>query len=129
TIGLLVTNHFWIELLEIAKFAGFDFIIIDLEHINHGDALVADACRLGRLTDFPILIRPARTDTESVRLAMDLGPCGLMLPMIESAAQLDQVRDGIWMPPRGLRRPGGHGNWWVSDFNYETWKKEVEDNF
>ena len=129
TLGCLVTNHFWIEFLEIAKYAGFDFVIIDLEHHNHGDTVVSDACRLGRMTDFPVLIRPARTDAESVRLAMDLGPCGLMLPMIESTEQLDGVRDGIWMPPRGQRRPGGHGNWWVSDFNYKTWKSEVEDNF
>jgi 2-keto-3-deoxy-L-rhamnonate aldolase RhmA len=129
TIGILVTNHFWLELLEISRYAGLDYIIIDLEHVNHGDILVADACRMGRMLDFPVIIRPARTDRESVRLAMDLGPCGLMLPMVQNTAQLDEVRDGIWMPPRGQRRPGGHGNWWVEDFNYSTWKEQVEDNF
>jgi 2-keto-3-deoxy-L-rhamnonate aldolase RhmA len=33
------------------------------------------------------------------------------------------------MPPRGERRPGGHGNWWVSDFNYASWKEQVEERF
>ena len=59
---------------------------------------------------------------------MDLGPCGLLLPMVESAEQLDGVRDGIYMPPRGKRRPGGAGNHWVTEFNYETFKAQVEDH-
>jgi len=33
------------------------------------------------------------------------------------------------MPPRGERRPGGPGNYWVPDFQYDTWKREVEDDF
>jgi len=129
TLGIIITNHLWLELLEIVLFAGFDYVIIDLEHVDHGEVLVADACRIGRLTDFPILVRPPRTDGETIRMAMDLGPCGLLLPMIESVEQLNEIQSGLWMPPRGERRPGGHGNWWVADYNYETWKAEVEDNF
>ncbi len=128
-LGMIITNHLWLELMEIAVYAGLDYVIIDKEHIEHDDTLIADACRIGRMLDFAVLIRPARTDAESVRLAMDLGACGLMLPMIESAAQLDTVRDGIWMPPRGQRRPGGHGNWWVNDYNYSSFKSQVEDDF
>ena len=33
------------------------------------------------------------------------------------------------MPPCGRRRPGGPGNAWVSNVQYETWRKEVEDDF
>jgi 2-keto-3-deoxy-L-rhamnonate aldolase RhmA len=129
TIGIIITHHLWLELIEVAQFAGLDYVIIDAEHINHGDALIADACRIGRMTDFPVLIRPPRTDAESVRLAADLGPCGLLLPMIETAGQLDEVRDGLWMPPRGQRRPGGHANWWTPDFQYESMRRNLEDDF
>jgi 2-keto-3-deoxy-L-rhamnonate aldolase RhmA len=94
TLGLMVTQHLWLELIEIARFAGFDYLIIDLEHINHGDVLVADACRLGRLANFPILVRPPCSDAEHVRLAMDLGPCGLLLPMVESVAQVEDIQKG-----------------------------------
>ena len=38
------------------------------------------------------------------------------------------IRDAVYLKPRGRRRPGGRGNYWVSDFNYETWKSEVEDD-
>ena len=128
TVGILATYHFWMEILEIAINAGMDYLIIDLEHKTHGAELVADACNYARRVDFPVMIRPARTDRESVRLALDLGPCGLMLPMIETPAQLDEARAGIYMPPRGERRPGGQGNRWVTDFNYETFKATVEDD-
>ena len=39
------------------------------------------------------------------------------------------MRGSIYMPPRGRRRPGGAGNYWVPDFNYDTFKREVEDDF
>lgn len=129
TIGIIVTHHLWLEMLEVAQFAGLDYIIVDLEHVSHGDTLVTDACRMGRMLDFPVIVRPPCTEPETVRLAMDLGPCGLLLPMMQSVEQLNRACEGIWMPPRGQRRPGGHGNWWVEDFNYTTWKREVEDNF
>ncbi|MDP7397516.1 MAG: aldolase/citrate lyase family protein [Lentisphaeria bacterium] len=128
TIGLLATFHLWVELVESAIAQGYDYLIADLEHKDHGHALVADICAIGRMTDFPILVRPQKTDVDSIRTAMDLGPCGLLLPMIEDAAMLDEVQQGIYLPPRGNRRPGGSGNMWVSDFYYDNWKTEVEDD-
>ena len=35
----------------------------------------------------------------------------------------------IQMPPRGNRRPGGMGNYWMRDVHHETWKKNFEDHF
>jgi 2-keto-3-deoxy-L-rhamnonate aldolase RhmA len=128
TIGLLATFQLWVELVESAIAQGYDYLIADLEHKDHGHALVADICATGRMADFPIFIRPQKTDVNSIRTVMDLGPCGLLLPMIEDAAMLDEVQQGIYMPPRGNRRPGGSGNMWVSDFHYENWKTEVEDD-
>lgn len=127
-LGILVTNHLWNELIEIAMVAGLDYVIIDREHFAHDVTSVADACRLGRLANFPVLLRPARTDEASIREAMDLGPCGLLLPMVESAEQLDEVQRGALLPPRGGRRPGGPGNRWLKQFNYEDFQLGVEEH-
>ena len=127
-LGIMVVDHLWLELIEVAINAGLDYLIVDTEHQSRNGEFVADVCRLGRMAHFPVLLRPQRTDTESIGLAMDLGPCGLLLPMVESAEQLDGVRDGIYMPPRGKRRPGGAGNRWVTKFNYEAFKAEIEDH-
>ena len=61
-----------------------------------------------------VLIRVVDASSYSlVRRAIDLGCCGLLLPTVETVEALDIVRDSIWMPPRGKRRPGGWGNNWV----------------
>jgi hypothetical protein len=41
---------------------------------------------------------------------------------------MDMVREAAWLPPRGNRRPGGPGNRWVREFNYEAFKTGVEDH-
>ncbi|MFP6643585.1 MAG: aldolase/citrate lyase family protein [Candidatus Latescibacterota bacterium] len=106
TTGVLATDLLWPQLVEFLQKAGIDYLIADQEHGVHGDTLVAQVCALGRQVGFPVLIRPIDTETSTIRRAIDRGPCGLLLPTVESATQLDRVRDSIWVPPRGKRRPG-----------------------
>ena len=127
-LGALATFHFWPGLIELAMRAGLDYVIIDLEHLTHNQEAVAEACAIGRRADFAVLIRPPSAEFTFVRLALDLGPCGMLVPYIQKVEELDEVRDAVYMKPRGRRRPGGLGNFWVSDVNYPTWKKEVEDD-
>ena len=128
TTGMLVTNHLWPELVEVAREAALDYLIVDTEHGSFAPELVADVCALGRMLDFPILIRPISHDLTTVRRALDIGPCGLLLPGIETGAMLDEVRDAVYLPPRGKRRPGGPGNRWVTSYSYDAWKTSVEDD-
>ncbi len=128
TLGVLIIQHLWLDLIEILMKAGLDYAIIDNEHHHPGDNRVSEALALGRLLDFPILLRPPEPTYNAVRLAMDRGPCGLFLPTVRNTQALDEVRDAIYLPPRGRRRPGGPGVRWVSNFNASTWKEEVEDD-
>ncbi len=129
-LGTLTMTHLWLDVVEMSKKAGLDYLIVDREHHPQPSEMVAAVCTVGRLLDFPVLIRPPDTSTNTIRLAMDAGPVGLLLPMVEDTEQLDAVRDGIYLPPRGERRPGGPGNQWVShiNFEYEAWKTHVEDH-
>jgi 2-keto-3-deoxy-L-rhamnonate aldolase RhmA len=127
-LGVLSTFHFWPGLVELSVRAGLDYMIIDLEHLTHDHEMVAEACAIGRRADFPILIRPPAAEFTPIRLAMDLGPCGLLVPYVENIETINIVREAVYMKPRGRRRPGGLGNFWVSDYQYKTWKAEVEDD-
>jgi 4-hydroxy-2-oxoheptanedioate aldolase len=129
TLGVLATFHLWPGLIEIAIRAGADYLIIDLEHLTHSHEKVAEMCATGRMLDFPILIRPPQADFIQVRLAGDLGPCGMLIPYVESVADLTTVQDAIYLKPRGKRRPGGPGNRWTTDINYAGFKTQVEDDF
>jgi len=129
TTGVLATALLWPQLVEYLRRAGIDYLIADQEHGVHADERVAQVCALGRQLDFAVLIRPIDTEYSTIRRAIDRGPCGLLLPTVESAQDLDRVRDSIYLPPRGRRRPGGPGNYWVPDFQRETWATEVEADF
>lgn len=129
TLGVLATFHFWPDMIEIARNAGLDYIIIDLEHLMHDHEKVATACAIGRMIDFPVLIRPPETQYTHIRMAADLGPCGFLLPQVRNLDTLQEVKDAILMPPRGKRRPGGPGNRWVPNYHYETWKAEQEEHW
>src|SRR5437667_11905265 len=127
-LGVLATFHLWPGLVELAIRAGLDYMIIDLEHLTFDHEMVAETCAIGRRADFPILIRPPAAEFTPVRLAMDLGPCGLLIPYVENLATLSIVREAVYMKPRGRRRPGGLGNYWIGDYQYTTWKAEIEDD-
>ena len=128
TTGILCTFHFWPGLVELAITAGLDYLIIDLEHLTFDAAMVAEACAIGRRQDFAILSRPAAAEFTPMRLAMDLGPCGLLIPTVENEKTMREIQDAVYLKPRGRRRPGGMGNQWVADVNYETWRTSVEDD-
>jgi 2-keto-3-deoxy-L-rhamnonate aldolase RhmA len=128
TLGAMSTFHFWPGLVEIVMRAGLDYLIIDLEHLTHSSEKVAEACAIGRRENFPILIRPPAAEMVPLRLAMDLGPCGLLVPYIESVEDMAVIQNAAYVKPRGKRRPGGPGNSWVTGYNYENWKTEIEDD-
>lgn len=129
TTGLLVCDHLWPDLVEVSARAGMDYLIVDMEHGCAGPDVIAEVCTTGRRMGFPILIRPRSNDYSTLRLAIDLGPCGFLLACVESAAELDLVRDSICIPPRGHRRPGGPGNRWIPDFLGSSWQTHVESQF
>ena len=105
-IGVMATDHVWPFLVELCQQGGLDYLIIDSEHGYHTDEEVAHVCQVGRLAGFPVLRRVISCEVPEIRRAMDLGPCGLLLPCVETVEQLDLVQETILMPPRGKRRPG-----------------------
>jgi len=128
-VGVMATDHVWPLLVELCKQAGLDYLVVDSEHGCHSAELVAQVCQVARLAEFPVLLRTVSCEMSEVRRAIDLGPSGLLLPSVETTDQLDTVRNAIYMPPRGKRRPGGMGNYWMRDVHYPTWRDDFEEHF
>ena len=59
TLGTITNHHLWRGAVEVARRCGLDYLILDLEHLEYAAELAADVCAIGRLLDFPVLIRPA----------------------------------------------------------------------
>ncbi|MBI2479810.1 MAG: hypothetical protein HYV60_14595, partial [Planctomycetia bacterium] len=56
-IGLMATDHAWPFLVEICQNAGLDYLVVDSEHGDFSDELVSHICQIGRLANFPVLVR------------------------------------------------------------------------
>lgn len=128
-IGMMATDQAWPFLVEICQKGGLDYLVVDREHGHFSDELVSHICQVGRLANFPVILRTVSCESSIIRRAMDQGPCGLLLPSVETTDEIDQVLECVMMPPRGRRRPGGMGNYWLRDYQYETWKSEFEEHF
>jgi 2-dehydro-3-deoxyglucarate aldolase/4-hydroxy-2-oxoheptanedioate aldolase len=88
---------------ELCGEAGFDWIVLDLEH---GAATEADLLALlyavGN-TSMTAIVRPQSSERLRVGRALDLGAAGIMLPQLQS---IDEVRSAVGYlryPPAGQR--------------------------
>ena len=91
---------------EIMARTGFDWLTIDLEHsvitIREAEELI----RIITLHQVPALVRLTCNDANQIKRVMDAGASGVIVPMVESAAQLTSVRNACRWPPGGSRGVG-----------------------
>ena len=88
---------------ELCGQAGFDWIVLDLEH---GAATEADLLALLHAvgtTPMAPIVRPQSAERLRVGRALDLGAAGVMLPQLQSAAEVRQAATYLRYPPVGAR--------------------------
>jgi 2-dehydro-3-deoxyglucarate aldolase len=101
----------WIQIphasvAEIMGQAGYDWVAVDMEHGAIGVHQLPDLFRALELGDTLPLARLAQGHAKDCKQALDAGAGGVIVPMVESAAQLIQVRDACRWPPAGCRGVG-----------------------
>lgn len=91
---------------EIMGQAGYDWVAVDMEHGAIGVHQLPDLFRALELGGTLPLARLAQGQPKDCKQALDAGAGGVIVPMVESAAQLAQVRDACRWPPAGTRGVG-----------------------
>lgn len=106
--------------VEIAATAGFDWVLIDLEH-GSGTASDLRAQLLAtRGTPVAPIIRIPSIDADMVKFAMDSGAAGVMFPYVANAAEAARAVACLKYPPTGVRgvaqviRATDYGRSWKS---------------
>lgn len=88
---------------EMAGLAGFDWVVIDLEHGagDHQNLLL----QLQALSGTPAvpLVRVAWNDAVLCKRVLDLGPAGVVVPWINSKDEAVKAAAAVRYPPEGLR--------------------------
>ncbi|CAM0952569.1 unnamed protein product [Alopecurus aequalis] len=90
-------------LAEIAGLAGYDYVVVDMEH---GPGGITEALACLRALDAartPAVLRLPVACPVWAKKALDLGPAGLMLPAVESPAAAAEAISYCRYPPRGIR--------------------------
>ncbi|KAE8724879.1 putative Phosphoenolpyruvate carboxylase family protein [Hibiscus syriacus] len=90
-------------LAEIAAFSGYDFVVIDMEHGPGGINESLQMLRSLTQTNTPAIIRLPESSEAWAKKALDLGPQGIMFPMIESAKDAKKAVSYCRFPPDGIR--------------------------
>jgi 2-dehydro-3-deoxyglucarate aldolase len=88
---------------EIMGQAGYDWVAVDLEHGAISIQQLPDLFRALELGDTLPLARLAQGHPKDCKQALDAGAGGVIIPMVESAEQLEMVRSACQWPPAGNR--------------------------
>jgi 2-keto-3-deoxy-L-rhamnonate aldolase RhmA len=88
---------------EIAGNAGFDWVVLDMEHgMGHNDSLLFQLQALEGTPAVPI-VRVAWNDAVLIKQVLDLGPAGVMVPYVNSADEARRAVQSMRYPPQGAR--------------------------
>ena len=88
---------------EIMSLAGMPVLLVDLEHGPGEIGALGDILRAAEAPGTSVVVRVPRSTTESMTRLLDLGPAGVMLPMISSAEEARAAVSACRYPPAGNR--------------------------
>ncbi|MFM0490041.1 HpcH/HpaI aldolase family protein [Paraburkholderia graminis] len=96
-----------VEIVTIAKTAGFDTFYIDLEHSTLSLETTAQICMAAMNADIAPFVRLPNLAPDVIARILDGGALGVIAPHVESAEQARQVVRAARFPPLGERSHGG----------------------
>jgi 4-hydroxy-2-oxoheptanedioate aldolase len=87
--------------------AGFDYVVIDLQHGGATEADLPGMTTAIRLAGATPVGRVRHAHPADIGRALDLGCEGVIVPNVDSAAQAREVAGAVRYPPAGYRSAGG----------------------
>jgi 4-hydroxy-2-oxoheptanedioate aldolase len=92
-----------VEIVRIAKSAGFDSLYIDLEHSSFTIHTASQISIMALEAGIPALVRVPANTPEYISRVLDGGALGVIAPGVSSAAEARAVVAGAKYPPLGSR--------------------------
>jgi 4-hydroxy-2-oxoheptanedioate aldolase len=88
---------------ELVARAGFDWVVLDLEHGMGSEADILGQLLAVQGTPTCALVRVASSERLRIGRALDLGADGLMIPRLETPAEVAEALRWMRYPPAGIR--------------------------
>jgi 4-hydroxy-2-oxoheptanedioate aldolase len=96
-----------VESVAIMADAGFDFVVIDLEHAPLDLGLTAQMINLATAYGVDPLVRVPDHGGSTIQRVLDAGARGILVPRVDSADDARRVVAATRFPPEGHRGAGG----------------------
>jgi 2-keto-3-deoxy-L-rhamnonate aldolase RhmA len=96
-----------VEPVEIAAFAGFDFVIVDLEHAPLTLETASRLVSVAALSGVAPLVRVPDHGASTIQRVLDAGAHGVLVPHVDTVDEAAAVARAARFPPRGDRGAGG----------------------
>jgi 2-keto-3-deoxy-L-rhamnonate aldolase RhmA len=111
------------EVAEVLSASGLDWLFVDTEHAAL-DFLAAQS--LLQASRVPCVVRVPDGGEATLKKALDIGAAGVVVPMVNSAAQARSIVSFCKYPPRGVRGVGlvraqGYG------FDFQRYVRTADD--
>ena len=111
---------------EIMAKAGFDWLVIDMEHSAISDDQCQELIRVVDLCGISPIVRVGANDSLLIKRAMDAGAHGVIVPMVNSREDAEKIVSAVKYPTYGTRGVGlSRAQGYGTSFNaYKKWVEE-----
>lgn len=104
----LKVGHFVVEFATpgigyVLRNAGCDFVLFDTEHSGFHTETIKTALRFFEAAQVPAIVRVPSKEYHHIARALDMGAEGLMVPMVNDAAECRAILDCMKYTPKGKR--------------------------
>jgi len=87
--------------------AGFDWVLVDMEHSPNDLKSVMGQLQVFASYDTVAIVRPQWNDAVMVKRLLDTGAPGLLFPMVQTVEESQSAVSSTRYPPRGVRGVSG----------------------
>ena len=88
---------------DVVSSTGFDWALLDMEHSPNDERTVLGQMQAMQQGDTVPIIRPPWNDFVMIKRLLDIGACGFLFPMVQSAEEAASAVAATRYPPRGIR--------------------------
>ena len=88
---------------EVCAMAGFDWLLVDLEHGSGSEDALVGQVLAAAAHDVPLIVRVESLERIRVGRVLDFGVAGVMIPRVADAAEAGRVARWARYPPDGER--------------------------
>lgn len=91
------------SVVELLGEAGFDWLLLDMEHSPSGLTDILAQLRACHGAPITAVVRPPANDPIQLKQLLDVGAQSVLIPMVDDAAQAAQAVRAVRYPPAGRR--------------------------